>query len=518
MKPDRFPACGGSGSSANEGTAIVVGSGFGGLAAAIRLSVRGWRVLVLERLPTPGGRARVREQDGFRFDAGPTIITVPHLFEDLWRLAGRQLSDDVRLVSLDPFYRIRFDDGRHFDYSGDPQRMRAEVARFCPADLPGYERLVRAADLCYVEGFEKLGGVAFDNVGQLLAALPNMTRMRAWRTIWQLVCGHLRDPALRQVFSFHPLLIGGNPLKVTAAYSLIHSLERRFGVHWAQGGTGALVSGMVRLLASRGVAVRCNADVQRIVVEQGRVTGVELRGGERIAADIVVSNADTAWTYRHLLPDVKRRVWTDRKLDRARYSMGLFVWYFGTDRRWDEVPHHQILMGPRYEELLRDMFLRHRLADDFSLYLHRPSATDASVAPRGCDAFYVLAPVPHLDSGTDWAKTAEPYRLKVQAHLERTVLPGLSKHIVTSRVTTPQQFQDELLSYKGAGFGMEPRLLQSAWFRPHNRCEDVQGLFMVGAGTHPGAGVPGVLMSAQALETVLPPLPRRAGATSKEPV
>ncbi len=511
MRVDHYPQGGGPIVRGGGASAVVIGSGFGGLAAAIRLSVRGWRVQVLERLPTPGGRARVHEQDGFRFDAGPTIITVPQFFEELWQLAGRRLSDDVKLASLDPYYRIRFDDGRWFDYSGDQDLMRAEVARFNPDDLPGYERLVTESDVAYREGFEKLGTVAFDSVGDLLAALPNMVKMQAWRTIWQLVCSHLKDPALRQVFSFHPLLIGGNPLKVTSSYSLIHSLERQFGVHWAMGGTGALVRAMVKLLAARGVPVRCNADVQRICVEDGRATGVELVGGERIAADIVVSNADAAWTYRHLLPGVQRKVWTDRKLERAKYSMGLFVWYFGTDRRWDEVPHHQILLGPRYEGLLKDMFLRHHLSDDFSLYLHRPSATDPSVAPAGCDAFYVLSPVPHLDSGTDWSVEAEPYRRRVEAYLERTVLPGLSRHVISSRVTTPQHFHDELLSYKGAGFGMEPRLLQSAWFRPHNRSEDVQGLFMVGAGTHPGAGVPGVLMSAKALETVLPPLPEPAG-------
>jgi phytoene desaturase len=513
MRVDHYPPGGGAVIRGGGATAIVIGSGFGGLAAAVRLSVLGWRVQVLERLPVPGGRARVHEQDGFRFDAGPTIITVPQFFEELWQLAGRRLSDDVKLASLDPYYRIRFDDGRWFDYSGDQDHMRAEVARFNPADLPGYERLITESDIAYREGFEKLGTVAFDSVGDLLAALPNMVKMQAWRTIWQLVCSHLKDPALRQVFSFHPLLIGGNPLKVTSSYSLIHSLERQFGVHWAMGGTGALVRAMVKLLASRDVPVRCNADVKRIVVEDGRATGVELVDGERIDANIVVSNADAAWTYRHLLPGMQRRVWTDRKLDRAKYSMGLFVWYFGTDCRWDEVPHHQILLGPRYEGLLKDMFLRHHLAEDFSLYLHRPSATDPSVAPPGCDAFYVLSPVPHLDSGTDWATEAEPYRLKVQAYLERTVLPGLSSHVVTSRVATPQHFHDELLSYKGAGFGMEPRLLQSAWFRPHNRSEDVQGLFMVGAGTHPGAGVPGVLMSAKALETVLPPLPLAAQAS-----
>ncbi|MCA3252924.1 MAG: phytoene desaturase [Pseudomonadota bacterium] len=496
------------------GSAVVIGSGFGGLAAAMRLRARGWRVQVLERLPSPGGRARVHEIGGHRFDAGPTIITVPHLFEELWRLFGRSLADDVPLVSLDPYYRIRFDDGTWFDYSGDPERMRAEVARFSPEDLPGYERLIREADIAFEEGFADLGAKAFDHVGHLVAAVPNLVRMRAWRTIWQLVCKHLREPHLRVVFSFHPLLIGGNPQSVSSAYALIHSLERQFGVHWAMGGTGALVRGMVRLLAERGVPVRCNADVRRIVVERGRAAGVELAGGERIDADIVVSNADAAWTYRELLADHPRRVWTDRKLARAKYSMSLFVWYFGTRRRFDDVPHHQMVLGPRYEGLLGDIFDHKRLADDFSLYLHRPTATDPAMAPPGCDTFYALAPVPHLDSGIDWAQRAEGFRQRIQQRLERTVMPGLGQAITVSHVTTPQHFHDQLCSVKGAAFGLEPRLLQSAWFRPHNRSEDLPGLYLVGAGTHPGAGVPGVLMSAKALESVLPPLPAAAQAWS----
>jgi len=487
--------------------AIVIGSGFGGLAAALRLSVRGWNVQVLERLSTPGGRARVHEIDGFRFDAGPTIITVPQLFEELWQLAGRRLADDVELVPLDPFYRIRFDDGRTFDYSGDAAHMRAEVSRFSSADLAGYERLQHAADTAFEHGFEALGPKAFDHVGHLVAALPNMVRMRAWQTMGQLVHRHLRDPALRVAFSFHPLLIGGSPFSVSSTYALIHTLERRFGVHWARGGTGALVRGLVRLLASRGAPVRLNADVRRVVVEGGKARGVELAGGERIDADIVVSNADTAWTYRHLVAPEHRRRWSDRKLARMHYSMSLFVWYFGTRRRFEGVPHHQMVLGPRYEGLLKDIFQRHHLADDFSLYLHRPTATDASMAPPGCDTFYALAPVPHLDSDTDWPAMAEAYRARIQRRLEETVLPGLGREIVVSHVTTPQHFHDDLLSFKGAAFGMEPRLLQSAWFRPHNRSEDVPGLYVVGAGAHPGAGVPGVLMSAKALEQVLPPLP-----------
>jgi phytoene desaturase len=495
--------------SSNRPHAVVIGSGFGGLAAAIRLACRGWRVQVLEKLDAPGGRAYVWRQDGFTFDAGPTIITAPFLLEELWALAGRKFADDVELRLMDPFYRIRFDDGTWFDYSGDAQRMRDEVARFSPADLPSYERFLVEAAKCYKLGFEELGSIAYNSVGDLIRAVPNMARMRGWRSIHQMVCGYFQDPKLRIVMSFHPLLIGGNPLSVTCIYSLINTLERRFGVHWAMGGTGAIVRAMVRLLESLGGSIRYDAEVRRIDVEpqaggRGRATGVTLADGERIPAEIVVSNADTMWTYRHLVEARYRRRWTDRRIERSRHSMSLFVWYFGTSRRYDDVPHHMMVLGPRYEELLRDIFKRHKVPKDFSLYLHRPTATDPSMAPLGCDAFYVLSPVSHLDSGTDWARAAEPYRQAVSEALERTVLPDLQRHIVTSRVTTPQDFHDRLLSYKGAAFGMEPLLLQSAWFRPHNRSEDVDGLYMVGAGTHPGAGVPGVLMSAKTLEQVIP--------------
>ena len=475
----------------------------------MRLGARGWRVTVLEELDAPGGRAYVHRQDGFSFDAGPTIVTAPHLFEELWTLAERRMADDVELRAMDPFYRIRFHDGSHFDYSADTDRMRAEVARFNPADVAGFDRLMAEGEFCCKLGFDDLGAVAFDGVGDLVRATPALVRMRAWRSLYALVSSHLKHPQLRTVFSFHPLLIGGNPFSVTSVYSLITALEKRWGVHYAMGGTGALVRGLVNLLAQQGVPIRYDAEVKRITVEavpggRPRATGVELASGERIAADLVVSNADVAWTYKHLIEPQYRRHWTDRKVERSRYSMSLFVWYFGTDRQYPDVPHHMMLLGPRYKELLADIFHRHHLADDFSLYLHRPTATDPSMAPAGHDAFYVLAPVPHLASGTDWAAMAEPYRQRIAAELERTVLPGLSRHVVTSRVTTPQDFRDRLLSHQGAAFGMEPLLLQSAWFRPHNRSEDIARLFMVGAGTHPGAGLPGVLSSAKALESVLP--------------
>ncbi len=488
----------------NTPKAIVIGSGFGGLAAAIRLSCKGYDVQVLEKLDAPGGRAYVHRQDGFTFDGGPTIITAPQLLEELWTLCGKRMSDDITLKPMEPFYRIRFDDGSWFDYSGDEATMRREVARFCPADLPGFDRFIAAADEACKLGFEDLGGMPFNSFSDLLAALPSMVKMMAWESLYTLVSRHITDPKLRIVFSFHPLLIGGNPFAVTRVYSLINTLERRWGVHWAMGGTGALVQGLVKLLAERGVSVRCNAPVTRINVESGRARGVTLESGERIDADIVVSNGDPAWTYRYLIDAKHRRHWTDRKVARGKYSMSLFVWYFGTNRRYHDVPHHMIMLGPRYRELLDDIFKHHHLADDYSLYLHRPSASDPSVAPADCDAFYVLAPVPHLGSGTDWSSDAERFRQSIQRHLENTVLPGLGQHVVTSKLMTPQDFQDRLWSYQGAAFGLEPILLQSAWFRPHNRSEDIDGLYMVGAGTHPGAGVPGVLMSAKAMSTVVP--------------
>jgi phytoene desaturase len=495
---------GASEGGAEKPHAVVIGSGFGGLASAIRLAASGWRVTVLEKLDAPGGRAYVYKRDGFTFDAGPTIVTAPFLFDELWTLCGRRRKDHVTLKPMDPFYRIRFDDGTWFDYTGDPERMRAEVARFSQGDVAGYDSFMVDAEKCYRLGFEGMAETAFDNFSNLLEAIPAFTRMKAWSSIHTLAASHFKNPKLRIVFSFHPLLIGGNPFSVTCAYALIASLEKRHGVHWAMGGTGALVRGLVDLIVEQGSTIRYNTEVTRITVDKGRASGVELAGGETMAADIVVSNGDTAWTYRNLVEPQYRRHWTNARLDRSRYSMSLFVWYFGTRKQYHDVPHHMMVLGPRYKELLDDIFKRKHLAEDFSLYLHRPTASDPAMAPAGCDAFYVLSPVPHLDSGTDWSEHAERYRDAIAESLEKSVMPGLRDEIVTSFYLTPQDFQDRLLSFKGAAFGMEPLLLQSAWFRPHNRSEDLEGLYVVGAGTHPGAGMPGVLASAKALMSVLP--------------
>ncbi len=484
--------------------AIVIGSGFGGLAAAVRLGARGYRVTVLEKLDAPGGRAYVYRQDGFTFDAGPTVITAPFLLEELWALCGKKMADDIDLRPVSPYYRIRFDDGSVFDYCGDADAMRAEVARFAPDDVAGYERFLKASEAIYKVGFEQLGHVPFDSWADMARVLPALLKLEGYRTVYSLASKHVRDPKLRVVLTFQSLLVGGNPFSTTSVYCLIAFLERRWGVHFAMGGTGSLVNGLVKLIEGQGNQVCCDQAVDKITVTAGRATGVRLASGALMSADVVVSNADSASTYRYLVAPEHRRRWTDTRIEKARYSMSLFVWYFGTRRQYPDVAHHTIALGPRYKELLGDIFDRKLLAEDFSMYLHRPTATDPSLAPPGCDAFYVLSPVPHMQSGTDWQAMAEPYRQALERRLQDTLLPGLKDEVISSRVLTPLDFQDRLSSFRGAAFGLEPVLTQSAWFRPHNRSEELDRLYLVGAGTHPGAGLPGVLSSARVLDTIVP--------------
>ncbi|WP_263790873.1 phytoene desaturase [Salinibacter sp.] len=505
--------------------AVVVGAGMGGLASAVRLRARGFRVTLLDRLDQPGGRARVFEQDGFTFDAGPTVITAPFLFEELWSLCGRDLEDDVELVPVDPFYRIRFDDGTAFNYTGDTEEMVEEIRRFAPEDVDGYRRFLEKSEEIFEVGFEELGHVPFDNVTDMLRIVPAMMKLESHRTVHSLVSKYISHPKIRKVLSFHPLLVGGNPFSTTSIYTLIAHLERKWGVWYAMGGTGSLVQGLSDLLADLDVTQRYGAEVDQILVEDETASGVRLSSGEEIPADLVVSNADVGWTYRHLVAPEHRDTWTDRKVEDMDYSMSLFVWYFGTDCTYEDVEHHSILLGPRYKGLLDDIFDHKELADDFSLYLHRPTKTDPSMAPDGHDAFYVLSPVPHLESGVDWRQQAEPYRQAVEEYLADTVLPDLGEHLVTSRMLTPREFKTDYKSLKGAAFSVEPKLTQSAWFRPHNQSEDVDHLYFAGAGTHPGAGLPGVLSSARVLDTIVPApdafdvsVPQNGAGAHPEPV
>jgi phytoene desaturase len=485
---------------------VVIGSGFGGLAAAIRLQAQGHEVVVVEKRERAGGRAYVFRQDGFVFDAGPTIITAPAMLDELFALGRRPTQDLVRLVSLDPFYNVRFEDGSVFRYTGDRERLLAEVRRFNEADVAGYDGFAEAAQRVFDTAFPLIDR-PFTRVVDMIRVLPQLARLRADRSVAHLAERFFADPRLRQVFSFHPLLIGGNPFDASSIYALIHVLEKRWGVWFAMGGTGALVDALVRVFEELGGELRLQCAASAIDVDpiSGRARAVIVDNGERLLAEAVVSNADIAFTYRQLVPSAVRRVNTDRRLERTRYSMSLFVLYFGTDRRYENVAHHEILMGPRYRGLLDDIFRRKQLASDFSLYLHRPTATDPSLAPSGCDAWYVLSPVPHLGGRIDWAATSKPYRDAIIAYLEQRYLPELSRHIVTERHVDPRYFRDALNSHVGSAFSVEPILTQSAWFRPHNRSEDVPNLYLVGAGTHPGAGIPGVLSSGKIVADMIGP-------------
>jgi phytoene desaturase len=483
--------------------AVVIGSGFGGLGAAIRLQARGYQTTLLEMRDKPGGRAYVYHDAGFTFDAGPTILTAPFLIDELFALAGKKTADFLSLVPCDPFYRIVFQDGRRFDYTGDAEKMEAEIARFNPADVAGYRTFVAKTEAIFRRAFLDLADQPFSTFGTMVRVAPDLIRLRSFETVHALVARHIKHPLLRQVFSFHPLLVGGNPFQVTSIYSMIHFLERKWGVHFAMGGTGALVAALVRLFEEMGGTVRLNTRVEEILVEKGHAAGVRLAGGQRIPAEVVVSNADVANTYRKLLPASVPRRWTDRKLAHMRYSMGLFVLHFGTNRTYPELAHHTIVLTRRYRELLEDIFEKKILADDFSLYLHAPTRTDPSLAPPDCEAFYVLSPVPHLGGNVDWKTKAAPYANAILASLE-TLCPDLRRHVVTQRIVTPLDFEKDFDAYLGSAFQFEPTLTQSAWFRPHNVSEELPGLYFVGAGTHPGAGVPGVLSSAKLLDRVIP--------------
>jgi phytoene desaturase len=489
--------------------AAVIGAGLGGLASAMRLGAKGYRVTVFDRLDGPGGRGSCLMRDGHRFDLGPTIVTVPQGLRDLWAACGRDFDADVDLRALDPFYEVRWPDGSRFAARAEAEAMRAEVARLSPGDLKGYDRFVRDAEARYRFGFEDLGRRPMHRLWDLIKVLPKFAWLRADRSVAAHAARRVRDPRLQMALSFHPLFIGGDPFHVTSMYALVSHLEKEFGVHYAIGGVAAIAKAMCDVIADQGGVVRQNAEVDEILVKEGRAQGVRLVSGEVVRADITVSNADAGHTYDRLLRNSKRRRWTPARLKRSRWSMGLFVWYFGTKGTrgmWPEAGHHTILNGPRYEGLVRDIFLKGKLSEDMSLYVHRPSVTDPTVAPEGDDTFYVLSPVPHLGHKrtVDWRAEAEPYRQKVQKVLEDQLLPGLGAHLGPSEVFTPETFRDRYLSPHGAGFSIEPRILQSAWFRPHNVSEEARGLYLVGAGTHPGAGVPGVIMSAEVLAQVVP--------------
>jgi phytoene desaturase len=484
--------------------AIVIGAGFGGLAAAARLRAMGHPVTIVESGNQAGGRGRAFERDGFHFDAGPTVITAPYLFDELFELFGKDSRDYFTLEPVDPFYRVAFPDGRHFDYVNDDERLFAEIAKFNPSDVDGYKKLVEHSKRIFDIGYTELVDADFSRFGDMMKIVPDLIRLRAYKSLYGLVAQYIKDDSVRQVFTFQPLLIGGNPFRAPGIYLLIHWLERKWGVHFAMGGTTSIVQGLTKMLEEVGVEIRLNAPVERIEVSNRRAKGVYLEDGTYLESDIIVSNADPATVYTKLIDSSVRRKHTDAAIARRKYSMSLFVGYFGTNRTYPDLAHHSILLGPRYKGLLTDIFDRKKLTDDFSLYLHAPTRTDPSLAPPGCESFYVLSPVPNQESGIDWSEEGPRYMDRILDALDAEHLPGLRDNLATSFHLDPRYFEGELRSYRGAAFGLEPTLRQSAYFRFHNRSEDVDGLYFVGAGVHPGAGLPGVVSSAKVLERVVP--------------
>jgi phytoene desaturase len=480
--------------------AVVIGGGFGGIAAALRLRAKGHEVTLVDRCARLGGRGQVFVRDGFRHDAGPTVVTAPFLFDELFELFGKKRSDYIEFVPLDPWYRFHFDDGTHFDYGGTMEDTLREIARLNPGDVEGYRRLLAHSERIFEAGFTRLADQPFHAVGTMLKQVPNLVRLGCYKTVWQLVTKYLKDERLRRAFSIQPLLVGGNPFETTCIYSLIHYLERKWHIHFPMGGTGALVDGLERLMVESGIKIRLQTTVSSIRTEGRRAVVVEMEDGDSLAADIVVSDADPTHLYRNMLPRSAQPWYFRLKQRRMKPSMGLFVLFFGTTKQYPELAHHTIWLCERYRELIHEIFHGDTLPEDFSLYIHRPTATDPSFAPTGCDSFYVLAPVPNLRAPIDWPKQGPLLQERIVKALERTIMPGLSSHIRSDFYMTPQDFARDYLSADGSGFSVAPLFTQSAWFRFHNRSEYLDNLFLVGAGTHPGAGVPGVLCSAKVVD------------------
>jgi len=485
--------------------AVVIGAGFGGLALAIRLQSAGIETTIVESRDKPGGRAYHWVKDGFTFDAGPTVITDPDCLEQLWALSGRKMADDVTLLPVFPFYRINWPDGTNFDYSNREDELRAEIAKLNPEDVAGYEKFLEFSSYVYEEGYKKLGTVAFLDFKSMIAASPALIKAKAWQSVYKLVSRFVKNEKLREVLSFHTLLVGGNPMSTSSIYALIHKLEKVGGVWFAKGGTQALIAGMVTHFERLGGVVRLNDGVEEIETQGDKVVGVRTKSGWRTDTDAVASNADVVHTYRDLMPQSTRAQRATRSLVKKRYSPSLFVVHFGLKGAWPGIPHHVIMMGPRYAGLLKDIYEHGVLSEDFSLYLHHPTVTDPSLAPEGCSTFYVLCPVPHMGQfPADWdGHVGEQLKERILDEIQKRFVPDIRSRIMTEFYYAPTDFGRDLSAHLGSAFSLEPILTQSAWFRVHNRDDAIPNLYFVGAGTHPGAGIPGVVGSAKATAALM---------------
>lgn len=478
-------------------TAAVIGSGFGGLALAMRLQSAGIQTTIFEARDKPGGRAYYWNQGGHVFDAGPTVITDPNCLRELWELTGSDMAVDVDLMPVTPFYRLSWPDGTVFDYLDDDDRLFAQIRDLDPADVEGYKKFLAYSAGVYVEGYERLGAVPFLDFKSMLAAAPKLARYQAWRSVYSVVSGFVRNEKLRQALSFHTLLVGGNPMTTSAIYALIHKLERDGGVWFARGGTNRLVAGMVRHFERLGGTMRLDDPVSAIEVAGGKASAIRTEKGWHGSFDAVASNGDVVRTYE-MLGD-RRGAAAAKALKRKRFSPGLFVVYFSTTGTWPDIPHHSILFGPRYKGLLNDIYKGKGLPADPALYLHHPTATDPEMAPPGKATFYALAPVPHLGKASlDWEQEGPKYAQHIIGLLQERMMPGLRSRVDNIFHFGPVEFERDLRSHLGSAFSLEPVLTQSAYFRVHNRDDKIPNLYFVGAGTHPGAGIPGVVGSAKA--------------------
>ena len=480
-------------------TACVIGAGFGGLALAIRLQSAGIATTVIEGRDKPGGRAYHWERDGFTFDAGPTVITDPDCLRELWALTGHDMAEDIEIMPVMPFYRLNWPDGTSFDYSNDEEQLFRGIAELNPGDVAGYQRFLEYAEGVYEEGYVKLGHVPFLDFKSMIKAAPALAKKQAWRSVYSMVASYVENEKLREALSFHTLLVGGNPMKTSSIYALIHKLEKDGGVWWAKGGTNRLIAAMVTHLERIGGTVRIGDPVVQIHTLGNHASEVETQSGYKERFDAVASNADIMHSYRDLLAGTKRGASYAKSLARKKFSPSLFVVHFGIEGTWPGIPHHMILFGPRYKGLLEDIYDHGVLPQDFSIYLHHPSVTDPSVAPEGMSTFYALVPVAHMGKlSVDWEEMGPVLEQRILDEVERRLIPGLHGRIKTKFHYTPREFAQDLNAHQGSAFSLEPLLTQSAWFRGHNRDDVLDNFYLVGAGTHPGAGIPGVVGSAKA--------------------
>ena len=482
---------------------IVIGSGFGGIAAALRMKAKGYAVTLIEKHPDLGGRARVFKKEGFTFDAGPTVITAPNLLEELFALFNKNISDYVKIIPLKLWYRFIFDDKKSFDYSGDEELMKKEIEKYSIDDFVGYQKLVKLTEKIFDKGFTELSSKPFNNISFMLKQVPALLKLKSYKSVYELISTYISDNKLRKIFSMHPLLVGGNPFTTTSIYTLILFLEKKWGIHYSLGGTGNLVKAFEKLMKEEKIEIIKNSSVTELTNLNNQIVSVTVNNKDVLKADYIICNSDPPNVYKNLIKPNNYGFLFNKKIERMNYSMGLFVYYFGSKKQYNDVAHHTICFGKSYKDHLNKIFEKKELSEDISYYLHRPTATDPSMAPPGQDCFYVLVPVPNNLSNINWHKEGEKFKQLIINKMSEQILPNLKENITADFYVTPDYFENDLSTLHGSGFSIQPKFTQSAYFRFHNKSEIFNNLYFVGAGTHPGAGIPGVISSAKVLDELL---------------